>query len=115
MSAPPSLPSLPSLLPSLPSSLPQPFSSLSLLLAAEEEDSKRIRVSKLGWWVDVKRIKGSTLGRIWRAVLGFSLWSGLVAIMEQVYGKELGRCVHWCDFFSSPRVWNNERVDRIDK
>jgi hypothetical protein len=27
----------------------QSFSSLSLLVAAEEEDSKRVRVSKLGW------------------------------------------------------------------
>ena len=41
----------------------QPFSSLNLLLQAEEEDSRRVRPSKLGWWVDVRRLRGSVRAR----------------------------------------------------
>ncbi|KAI5476644.1 hypothetical protein MNV49_007422 [Pseudohyphozyma bogoriensis] len=70
--------------------LSQPFSSLSQLVQAEEEDSKRIRLSKLGWWVDVRRVKGSTLPRIWRAVVWITLWSAAVAAAEFSYGKQLG-------------------------
>lgn len=63
--------------------------SLAALLKAEEDDSKnRIRVSKLGWWNDVLRLKGSTLGRTWKAMVGFTLWAAAVAIAESVYGKQ---------------------------
>ncbi|ORY90673.1 Bestrophin, RFP-TM, chloride channel-domain-containing protein [Leucosporidium creatinivorum] len=83
---------LQSVLPGLPTldSLPQPFSSLNLLLAAEEEDSKRIRVSKLGWWVDVRRIRGSAILRIWRAVFIVTVWSIIVAVADLIYGRQLG-------------------------
>lgn len=78
-------------LPSIIQSIPEPFSALAQLLKAEEDDSRnRIRVSKLGWWVDVRRVKGSTVPRVWRAVVAFTLWSSIIAISEFVYGKRLG-------------------------
>ncbi|KAM0751539.1 hypothetical protein T439DRAFT_324723 [Meredithblackwellia eburnea MCA 4105] len=74
----------------MPSAIPNTLSALSLLVAAEEEDSRRVRVSKLGWWVDVKRVTGSALPRIWKAVLGLTMFSVIVAGAEFWYGKSLG-------------------------
>ncbi|GAA5894874.1 uncharacterized protein JCM6883_002240 [Sporobolomyces salmoneus] len=72
------------------SSIPQPLSSLHQLLAAEEEDSKRIRASATNWWVDTIRFRGSTVPRVWRAVTIVTLWSVVVAVGDLVYGKHLG-------------------------
>ncbi|GAA6008649.1 hypothetical protein JCM11491_003382 [Sporobolomyces phaffii] len=70
--------------------IPQPLSSLHQLLAAEEEDSKRIRPSATDWWVDTIRFRGSTVPRVWRAVIICTLWSVIVAVGDLVYGKNLG-------------------------
>ncbi|GAA5987522.1 hypothetical protein JCM11641_007173 [Rhodosporidiobolus odoratus] len=67
----------------------QPFSSLSLLVEAEENDAKRIRTSRVGWWRDVRRIKGSTLSSIWKAIFVFTLWGTFVAVADLVYGRNL--------------------------
>ncbi|GAA5873520.1 hypothetical protein JCM16303_001153 [Sporobolomyces ruberrimus] len=72
------------------SSIPQPLSSLHQLLAAEEEDSKRIRPSATDWWVDTIRFRGSTFPRVWRAVTICTLWSVLVAVGDLTYGQNLG-------------------------
>ncbi|BGP53457.1 hypothetical protein JCM8202v2_001016 [Rhodotorula sphaerocarpa] len=72
-------------LPELPDVVP----SLSSLAEAEEKDSKRIRPSRVGWWRDVLRYRGSTLGRIWRSCLGFSIWASLIAIVDLVYGRKI--------------------------
>ncbi|GAA5995701.1 hypothetical protein JCM5350_007125 [Sporobolomyces pararoseus] len=72
------------------SSIPQPLSSLHQLLAAEEEDSKRIRPSATDWWVDTIRFRGSTVPRVWKAVTLVTLWSCVVAAGDLVYGKHLG-------------------------
>ncbi|GAA5924240.1 uncharacterized protein JCM15063_005580 [Sporobolomyces koalae] len=72
------------------SSIPQPLSSLHQLLAAEEEDSKRIRPSATDWWVDTIRFRGSTVPRVWRAVTICTLWSVVVAVIDLVYGRNLG-------------------------
>ncbi|GAA5832796.1 hypothetical protein JCM3766R1_007046 [Sporobolomyces carnicolor] len=72
------------------SSIPQPLSSLHQLLAAEEEDSKRIRPSATDWWVDTIRFRGSTVPRVWRAVTICTLWSAVVAVADLTYGKKLG-------------------------
>ncbi|SCV72547.1 BQ2448_4084 [Microbotryum intermedium] len=78
-----------SVLPGL-SSLPQPFSALSALAKAEEIDSRRVRTSKVGWWSDVRRVKGSTWPRIWRAVTIITLWAALIAVLEFNYQQRLG-------------------------
>ncbi|GAA5830841.1 hypothetical protein JCM5353_000585 [Sporobolomyces roseus] len=72
------------------SSIPQPISSLNQLLAAEEEDSKRIRPSATDWWVDAIRFQGSTIPRVWKAVTICTLWSVVVAVADLVYGQHLG-------------------------
>ncbi|GAA5923265.1 hypothetical protein JCM1841_005690 [Sporobolomyces salmonicolor] len=74
----------------LTSQLPQPFSSLSLLAEAEEADAQRVRPSRTEWWVDTIRLRGSAIGRVWRAVVVVTLWAGLVAVADLVYGKDLG-------------------------
>ncbi|GAA5823320.1 hypothetical protein JCM5353_008231 [Sporobolomyces roseus] len=68
----------------------QPFSSLQELVAAEEEDSKRIRPSATDWWVDAIRIKGSTIPRVWKAVTICTLWSILVAVLDLIYDLDVG-------------------------
>ncbi|BGP18938.1 hypothetical protein JCM10213_001963 [Rhodosporidiobolus nylandii] len=70
--------------------LPQPFSSIDQLMEAEEEDAKRIRPSNIGWWRDVSRVRGSTLWRVWKAVVLFTVWGTVVAVMDLVYGRDLG-------------------------
>ncbi|BGP45556.1 hypothetical protein JCM10450v2_001375 [Rhodotorula kratochvilovae] len=70
--------------------LPQPFSSLSQLAQAEEEDAKRIRPSRVGWWRDVWRIRGSAVSRSWQSCSLFTLWATLVAIADLQYGHNLG-------------------------
>ncbi|BGP22398.1 hypothetical protein JCM10295v2_001277 [Rhodotorula toruloides] len=69
--------------------LPQPFSSLSLLEKEEEEDAKRIRTSRVGWWRDFFRIRGSTLPRIWRSILGFTIWATGIAVADLVFDRKL--------------------------
>ncbi|GAA5997976.1 uncharacterized protein JCM10292_002237 [Rhodotorula paludigena] len=69
--------------------LPQPFSSLDSLAKAEEEDSKRIRPSRVGWWRDALRIRGSIIGRSWQSVAFFTLWAAAVAVLDLVYGRSL--------------------------
>ncbi|SGY68443.1 BQ5605_C004g02889 [Microbotryum silenes-dioicae] len=68
----------------------KPFSALSALAKAEEIDSRRVRTSKVGWWSDVRRIKGSTWPRIWRAVTIITLWAALIAVLEFNYQQRLG-------------------------
>ncbi|GAA6006297.1 hypothetical protein JCM10207_000593 [Rhodosporidiobolus poonsookiae] len=70
--------------------LTNPLNSLNLLLDAEEKDAKRIRVSRVGWWKDVRRLRGSTLGRSWKAITVVTLWATFVAVVDLVYGKDLG-------------------------
>ncbi|GAA5898923.1 hypothetical protein JCM6882_004031 [Rhodosporidiobolus microsporus] len=74
----------------LASDMPQPFSSLRMLVEAEEKDAKRIRPSRVGWWKDVRRVKGSTLSRVWKALFFFTLEATVVAIADLVYGRSLG-------------------------
>ncbi|GAA5821447.1 hypothetical protein JCM10212_000089 [Sporobolomyces blumeae] len=72
------------------SSIPQTLSSLNELVAAEEEDSKRVRPSATDWWIDTLRFRGSTIPRVWRAVTICTLWAVLVAVLDLVYGEDLG-------------------------
>ncbi|GAA5968954.1 hypothetical protein JCM8115_002163 [Rhodotorula mucilaginosa] len=69
--------------------LPEVFPSLSLLAEAEEEDSKRIRPSRVGWWRDVCRVRGSALGRIWQSIVGFTIWASLVAVLDLVFERKI--------------------------
>ncbi|GAA6042816.1 hypothetical protein JCM8097_004442 [Rhodosporidiobolus ruineniae] len=70
--------------------VPQPFSSLKQLVEAEEKDAQRIRTSRVGWWRDVHRIRGSTIGRCWKAVVFFTLYATGVAVLDLVYDRSLG-------------------------
>ncbi|GAA5979649.1 hypothetical protein JCM10908_002999 [Rhodotorula pacifica] len=79
---------LDSLADSLPD-LPEVFPSLSLLAEAEEKDSERIRPSRVGWWQDVWRVRGSAIGRIWKSILGFTVWASLIAVLDLVYGRRI--------------------------
>ncbi|POY76045.1 hypothetical protein BMF94_0768 [Rhodotorula taiwanensis] len=49
----------------------------------------RIRPSRVGWWRDVLRIRGSALGRIWHSILGFTLWASLVAVLDLIYARKI--------------------------
>ncbi|TNY17131.1 Bestrophin, RFP-TM, chloride channel-domain-containing protein [Rhodotorula diobovata] len=69
--------------------LPNAFSSLSQLAQAEEEDAKRIRPSRVGWWRDVWRVRGSTISRSWQACSLFTLWATCVAVADLHYGRAL--------------------------
>ncbi|GAA5878090.1 hypothetical protein JCM3774_006480 [Rhodotorula dairenensis] len=69
--------------------LPEVFPSLTLLAKAEEEDSKRIRPSRVGWWKDVWRLRGSATGRIWQSIAGFTVWASVVAILDLVYDRKI--------------------------
>ncbi|KAK4052118.1 hypothetical protein OIV83_002412 [Microbotryomycetes sp. JL201] len=67
----------------------EPFTSLKLLLKAEKEQASRICVSKVGWWRDAKRWKGSAFPRVWRAVVIITIWSVVVATLDLALGKNL--------------------------
>ncbi|KAK4051315.1 hypothetical protein OIO90_004796 [Microbotryomycetes sp. JL221] len=67
----------------------EPFSSLILLLKAEKEEACRIKVSKVGWWRDVRRWRGSAFPRCWRAVVIITIWSIAVATADLAYGRNL--------------------------
>ncbi|KWU44618.1 UPF0187-domain-containing protein [Rhodotorula sp. JG-1b] len=69
--------------------LPEVFPSRSLLAEAEEEDSRRIRPSRVGWWRDVCRVRGSALGRIWQSIVGFTIWASLVAVLDLVFERKI--------------------------
>ncbi|GAA5836808.1 hypothetical protein JCM11251_005794 [Rhodosporidiobolus azoricus] len=74
----------------LAADIPDPLSSIKLLVEAEEEDAKRIRPSRVGWWKDVRRVKGSTLSRTWKAISFFTIEATVVALADLVYGRNLG-------------------------
>lgn len=44
----------------------------------------------MGWWVDVRRFRGSTLPRCWRSVLVITLVAAAVVVGDVVYGRRLG-------------------------
>ncbi|KAM0787940.1 hypothetical protein ACM66B_006145 [Microbotryomycetes sp. NB124-2] len=67
----------------------EPFTSLKLLLKAEKEQANRICVSKVGWWRDAKRWRGSAFPRVWRAVAIITVWSIIVATADLAFGKNL--------------------------
>ncbi|GAA5929090.1 hypothetical protein JCM3775_006733 [Rhodotorula graminis] len=69
--------------------LPNAFSSLSQLAQAEEDDAKRIRPSRIGWWRDVWRVRGSTISHSWQSCSIFTLWATAVAIVDLSYGRTL--------------------------
>ncbi|GAA5907301.1 hypothetical protein JCM8208_007148 [Rhodotorula glutinis] len=69
--------------------LPNAFSSLSQLAQAEEDDAKRIRPSRIGWWRDVWRVRGSTIPRSFQSCSIFTLWAVAVAVIDLSYGRTL--------------------------
>ncbi|GAA5849827.1 hypothetical protein JCM9279_002432 [Rhodotorula babjevae] len=69
--------------------LPSAFSSLNLLAQAEEADAKRIRPSRIGWWRDVWRVRGSTLSRTWQSCSIFTLWATAVAVVDLSFDHSL--------------------------
>lgn len=50
---------------------------------------QRIRPSRVGWWRDVCRVRGSALGRIWQSIVGFTIWASLVAVLDLVFERKI--------------------------
>jgi len=75
-----------SLIPRLQSHLPCFLTSVT---DSSSTRSQRIRPSRIGWWRDVWRVRGSTISRTWQSCSIFTLWATAVAVVDLSFDHSL--------------------------
>jgi putative membrane protein len=71
------------------SALSKPLKTLSNLLQSQEEEATSRQLSSVSWYKDVFRISGSAIHRVWKAVIIFTVWSCVISVAQDVYGRDL--------------------------